>query len=580
MSLVAALNIALSGLQTASTRLEVASSNIANASVEGYTRKTAQLASVTLGSAGSGVSVVGFTRSTNAALFRTLSTSTTAAGKLDVQNEYMQKTLDLLGISSSDQPPLATTTTAFINSWTQLSSSPESTVNQQQVVQAANNMATEIQRLAAGVETLDRNCVSETKSTLADLNSYLTQLQDLNSKISLLTTSNMSPGGLEDERDTLILNIASMMSVTTMERNNGQIALYTQAGYQLVDGSSVAQFAYDGTDITEVRNTTVLLNETLVGGSLEGLIDFRATTSPVSTDSGTSVIQKLRSQLDQITDNFLTLTTTATSGEATFAAAYNNASTSGDAVSSQYLLSDAMRLTATTAGAAGNSISYTIDNGTAAGTYKITITDGTTTEVADDVNMGTGPYDWTAMVNAITAIPSTLVTAATHGAATLDITTITLPASYTLYGGTEASTPGELATDFFTGTDRTNIAVNAALLDGTSTIKLASAGDITSSLLDSTRVLTADGLSAAGSNYRTVVTSVMAKFQQDAKNLATLSSTATEQTDYLQEKLVNETGVNTDEEMVQLITLQQAYTASARVMTVTTELFDILTSIR
>jgi flagellar hook-associated protein 1 FlgK len=86
-------------------------------------------------------------------------------------------------------------------------------------------------------------------------------------------------------------------------------------------------------------------------------------------------------------------------------------------------------------------------------------------------------------------------------------------------------------------------------------------------------------LNADGASYRTIVTSVLASFQQDASNISSLTDTAVEQAAYLKEKLANKTGVNTDEEMVLLVTLQQAYTASARVMTVTNELFDVLSNI-
>ncbi len=464
MSLFSSLGIALSGIQASTMQLEIASGNISNANVDGYTKKTAVLTASTLGSSGSGVKVSGFTRANNATLFITLSKATSAASKLEAQDEYFEQVLDILGISSSYNPTLSATMTDFVNAWTQLSAEPESSVSQQQVIQSADNLADEIQRLASEVESLDRQCANDIRSSVESLNNYLNQIQDLNSKISQLTTSGLSAGNLEDERDRVLLNISGMLSITVLPRDNGQIAVYTKSGYQLVDGSSVCDFSYNATDVVEAGNLSLSLNDTLVGGTIEGFVAFRKETSPVSTDSGTSVIQKLRDQLDAVVDALVSTTTTATSGEVTFATAYNNATTGA----------------------------------------------------------------------------------------------------------------GELAASFFTGADRTTIVVNSALIAGTSSVKMASPNAVTDALLDATRVFSADGLTTAGSDYSSLITSIMAGFQQDANNIDTLSETATAQQKFLKEKISNETSVNTDEEMVHLIILQQAYTASSRVITVISELFNAL----
>lgn len=108
------------------------------------------------------------------------------------------------------------------------------------------------------------------------------------------------------------------------------------------------------------------------------------------------------------------------------------------AQAASYPLTNAMTLTANSTGPTGNNISYTVATGTTAGTHKITITNGTTTETVDNVNLGTGPYDWTAMVNAINALPSTLVTASVNGTGALDPGTLGLPLSHTLSGGANA----------------------------------------------------------------------------------------------------------------------------------------------
>lgn len=579
MSLFSTLSVSFSGLQATSTQLQLTSNNVANAGQEGYTRKEAILTSASLGNIGGGVKVLGFVRAENATLFTTLTKATTSASMRATQDDYLQQVQTLLGTASSDNPVLSDAIVQFTNAWTQFAAQPESLISERQVIQAGINFTDEMHRISGAVEALDRQCYNDVNSTLGELNNYLLQAQDINYKIAQATNTGQSTGDLEDRRDRVVLSISELTGLTVLQRNFGQIALYTSTGYQLLDGASVREFVYDGTDVTSSANPGLSLNTALAGGKIEALVNFRATTTPPSTDPATSVIQKLRSQLDEVADAFTNLVTTATSGEVTFASAYDAATASTDAVAAHRTLTGALRFDALTAGATGNGISITLAAGTNAGTYQITITDGTTTENVDNVNIGAGPYDWTAMMTAVNTLPSTLVSAAVNGAGTLDPAGLTLGVPYTLYGGADEGSPDELDSGFFTGTDRTSIAVNAALLDGTSTVKGASSGAVVDALLDSTRAFSADGLTLTNASYGSLVTSMMSGFQQSANSVSYLSNTAETQKEYLSQKLTNETNVNIDTEMVNLVTLQQTYTASARVMSVVRDLFGVLESL-
>ncbi|MFA6279442.1 MAG: flagellar hook-associated protein FlgK [Bdellovibrionales bacterium] len=582
MSLTSALTISLSGIQAASTQLELTSSNISNAATTGYTAKQTTLASATLGSIGGGVKVVGFTRSENNALYTTLTKATSSASLRATQDTYLQQIQDILGTSQSDSPTLTVALSDFINAWKDLAASPESLVAKRQVVQDASTLVDEIQRIASETESLDRQCSNDIGNTISDLNSYLGQIKDLNQKISQATNSRLSSGDLQDQRDQLVLKVAQITGVTVLARDFGQIALYTATGYQLVDGSSARTFSFDGTNVTTTTNTGLSLNAALSGGSLEALVNFRATAVTVSADPATNVIQKMRSQLDSIVSAFTGLTTTATSGAISFATAYNSLP---DVTFAATTLTNALTFTAASSGSLGNNITITLDNDPVnIGNYMATITNGTTTEVYDNLSDGAvpGTHDvWTNLAAAIAGGPSTLVTTAVDGTGNLDPTTLTLPSSpaYQLTGGHSNIVPvqaGELATDFFTGTNRTTFAVNEALLDGTATAKAAAASIVTDALLDATRVFSADGLAVASANYSSLVTSSLTTFQQAASNISTLKTTDENARAYLEEKFSNETGVNVDNELVNLTTLQNSYAASAHAMSVVKDLFTTL----
>lgn len=464
MTIASALTISLSGIQAASTQLEQAASNISNASTDGYTTKSVTTTSASLGNVGGGSRVVGFTRAENAALYKTLTKATTNNGLREQQDGYQQQVQDLLGTSSTDNPTLTRSLSDFVNSWKTYAASPESLVSSRQVIQDAVTFTDEIKRIANGIEDLDRQIQDDVDSTLTALNSKLEQIADLNTKISQAVNSGLSTADLQDKRDLLSLEVAEMTDITVLERPFGQIALYTGTGYQMVDGQTFRSFSYDGTDISSASNPGLSLNTAMRGGSIEALVGFRATSTPISTDGSVNVIQKLRDQLDEITNAFLTTVTSATSGEVTFAQAYNSATTAA----------------------------------------------------------------------------------------------------------------GELASDFFTGTNRTTISVNAALLDGTSNLKGDAAAGVTDALIDNTRTYSADGLTVTNVNYTTLVTSSLVGFQQAANNATTLANTAEGSMSYLKEKYINETGVNVDNELIKLTEYQNAYNASAHVMSVVKEMFRTL----
>lgn len=767
MSLLSAINTSLSGLRTVTSELQMVANNISNASTAGYTRKSAEISTSVNGV---GVTIASYTRATDTVLAATLNDAISESSMLGTQESYLDQVQTILGTDSSDNPPLSSAISKFSSAWTQLAAQPESAVQQQAVLSAATNLVTQVQAAAADVEDLDRLVQDDTNASLSDLNSLLQQIRALNGKIAKATTAEQPTGDLEDSRDLLIQQVAAYTNVTVMTRELGQVALYTPGGYQLIDGDSVQSFSYDGTNVTSAGNSAQSLNSVLLGGKIQALVDFRALSSPVSTDPTANVIQKLRAQLDAIADAFTDVTANS------FAAAYNGAAyvaignnisftstysgtfgngasvafsagtTAGttkvtisvdgqsdevfdniagsgnalwqniatavnadsrlvtasagsgttapsmttyrlsggtgeafngtafaivpyDGVAETTIATDCLTLRAQTPGTAGNDISLLIENGSGADLYTVTITQGETVETYTDVDNSLGAF-WANLEAAINA-GSSLVTATADGGVTDPSTLLGTPFALagggddgtnsltlsaleagtasngirmTLADGTLAgtfkatitsasgtteiydnvsgtgnafwvnladaintgpsglvmATAGDsthepiagttttytlsggddyLQANFFTGTDRTNFSVNSALIAGTITMKTSGAEAIVASFSDSTKTFTAAGLRVTSGSYTTLATSILTGFQQAANNVTSLSKTASEQQSYLEESLANETGVNTDEELVNLTALQNAYAASAHVLQTIQNMFDILRDI-
>lgn len=321
MSLTSALSVALSGLRASTAQLQLAANNVANAQTPGYTKKTAIVASVSLGSDFGGASVTGYLRTTDDALTTSLNNATSGAAYLDTQDKYLQQVQAFLG-SNSDNPPLSSALARFQAAWTEFSAAPESPSQQSAVVQAGADLAAQIRGIAAAVTALNRQVTNDISTTVSSLNASLSKIAQLNSQIATASSAGQPVGDLEDARDLIIKDIAAVTNVTTFPRANNQVALYTPGGLLLIDGPSAQSFTYDGTDVISSSGSTV--TNALIGGKLQAQLQFGYDGSPsaVSTLPGSEVIRKLNDQLQALAAAF---TTSSAGPPETFAYAYDNA---------------------------------------------------------------------------------------------------------------------------------------------------------------------------------------------------------------------------------------------------------------
>lgn len=541
MSLIGALDSALSGLRATQIGIQNASNNIANAGDENYSRKKVLTAPITLGNGAGGVGVIGFARETNVILGKAYLGSISEQGKAGVQKEYFDAVKDVAGLSDNTVR-LSAYMNQFSAAWQNLSAAPESVVRQREVLRTADTFATELRRISGDIEDLDRRAQTEQNDKVASLNNLLDLVRRLNEQVASANSQGQPTGDLEDQRDVAIRQIAELVEVRQLTGDLGRIRLITPGGYTLLDLQATT-FTFDG---TSVLGNGVDVDGVMVGGRLEGLAQIREDYSPAPalTDPGREVLRKLRSQLETLADSFLTLTGTTgatfTQADATSVAANNAASTftlgSNNWSVLGYGIGDQVTFTGMSAG--GNNATFTI---TAVNGATITVTPAPTTQAAD------------------------ATFSATRASATF--------ASAYDSAGTGA---GELASGFFTGTGRFDIAVNANLLNGISTIKQLSPDLVTSALNDGNRVFVADGLTANNTTYSGFISTIMGVISEGATTAKARDDIAeTAKTTY-QERLAGATGVNVDEELVAITTLQNSYAASARVISVVQNMFDTL----
>ncbi|NDE90745.1 MAG: flagellar hook-associated protein FlgK [Alphaproteobacteria bacterium] len=458
MSLLSAIDNAKSSMRIIQTEMQVISSNVSSAGVDGYTKKRLLTSAIASGPDGTGgVKIDGYSRATSTTIDTLLKQAMSDAGLRGAQSDYLSRVQDLMG-SSQSNPALSKAITDFSTAWNSYAAAPEDSTNKQNILYTAQNLTREVTRLATGLDKIKADVNADVGASVTSLNGSLQRIYSLNNEISTAEATGQDSGSLQDMRDKEVQNISSMLKITVVQRPGNRIAIFTPAGSSLLD-SDPKQFVWNGTTITQ---NGADVTSAMVGGKLEGLIGLldQGSSGATLNDPGKATFYKIGEQLNKIVDLF-------TNAAGTFATAYNSATTGS----------------------------------------------------------------------------------------------------------------GELASSFFTGTDRYTFVLNTALATGSSTLKVAAAIGVAADLNLENRSVSAGNLSTSNVSYAGFTNAMVGAQNQNAKQISDLATIYTSQKDDYSKRLKDETGVNIDEEIVMLTQLQNNYSASARVITTVKQLFDILNSI-
>ncbi len=279
-------NIALTGLSAAQNALNSVASNISNVYVSGYNRQTTQLAEMptsnATGSTGTGVQVTGVSRAYDALVVAQLrnASSTSAAS-----TTYSSQIGQINSLLSSTTSSLSTSMSTFFTSLQSLSSNAGDTAARQTVIGSAQSLVSQFQSNDSYLRTLD-DAVNKQLSTSADqINTYATQIANLNDQIVRQGADGASNAML-DQRDELVNNLNQLVGVTTTTQKDNSITVSFAGGLTLVQGNTAAQVKAVASQSDATRTvlaydngigSPVVINEkNLTTGSVGGVLTFRS----------------------------------------------------------------------------------------------------------------------------------------------------------------------------------------------------------------------------------------------------------------------------------------------------------------
>lgn len=310
MSISLALSSAISALQVNQAALATTANNIANANTEGYSRKIVDVSSRLIEGIGAGVEISNITRRVDEFLIRDMRVQLSNLGLSEVLEKFYASTQDMFGPPDSNTS-IAATLSELATALQSLTVTPESSNEQFTTIEAAKEVARQLNEMEQTIQDLRREADLAIDLAVAEIDKQLKSIADLNSQISRNKALGRPTADLEDARDRSIAIVAENMDIGTFSRDNGKIVLFGASGRTLVDisastiaytpvSSLSAAIQYPNTGIGGITVNGNDITTELKSGKLKALIDMRDSILPNLTAQIDELAAVLRDQLNAI----------------------------------------------------------------------------------------------------------------------------------------------------------------------------------------------------------------------------------------------------------------------------------------
>ncbi|MFK8047111.1 MAG: flagellar hook-associated protein FlgK [Halioglobus sp.] len=282
------LNIGTSALLSIQQAITTTGHNISNANTEGFSRQRVNLSSLPpqfFGGnyVGTGVGVDSVERFYDQ--FLTSEVRSRTSSQTGFQTTYdLASRLD--GLLADPAVGLGPVISDFFNAVQDVANNPGSLPERQVLVGEAQSLANRFSYLDTAFRDLDTELNARIEASVGEINALSVSIADLNKQIVSATASAQGqlPNDLLDARDNLINQLSEKISVSTVAQSDGAINVTIGNGQSLVVGFTPEQLqtADDPLDSSQVVVGTggpggrvTDLSRFFGGGELGALLDFR-----------------------------------------------------------------------------------------------------------------------------------------------------------------------------------------------------------------------------------------------------------------------------------------------------------------
>ena len=282
------LNIGSSGLLAFQRSLNTISHNIANVNTDGYSRQRVELTSrlpqnFGYGFVGTGVDTATISRAYDAFVESSLRTSISSSAEFEVFHSLAAKLDNVLadadaGMSASMQ--------RFFDAAQDVADNPAGSVVRQVLFNEGEQLATHFNELAEWIDGVRGQVNSDIRNDVAEINQLSQSIADLNQAIVVEQgrSGGQPANDLLDQRDVLVKKMSELVSVTTLQQDDGALNVLIGSGQVVVRANTAStltvfveagDFNQLGIAVEGSAGTRIPVTDQISSGHLGGVLGFR-----------------------------------------------------------------------------------------------------------------------------------------------------------------------------------------------------------------------------------------------------------------------------------------------------------------
>jgi flagellar hook-associated protein 1 FlgK len=566
MSLFSSMQLANNSLQANQIALQVVGNNIANASTPGYSREVTTFTpapSAPDGPAlvGTGVEVLGVTQQIDNFLEERLRSANSDASSSQTNQSTYQQLEGVLG--SLGNSSVGSDLNSFVSSISNILNQPGTSSVTNLAVLQGQTLTGDLNNLSSRVTQMRSDLDTQVAGAVDNVNQLVTQITNLNGQISTLEqggNTNSQAASLRDQRNLALTQLSQLVNIKTQQESDGQVNVFMGGNYLVFERQSnlltTVKTTDRGSTITNVEIAGSNASADISSGQLAGLINSR----------------------DQILGGF---EDQLNSFAGTVANEFNKAYSSGQGSAGYSTLTSTYPVTSANAPLETAGLKFTPVSGSFdVQVYNKQTGQTQTTTIPVSLNgLDSGDTTLNQLAKSLNGVNGISATVSPTGQLNLASTSPSL--TFTFGNDTSGTLAALGLNTFFTGSTAADIGVNQAVVNAPNTFAASGAGigSDTSNAVKLAGFLDQPLDSQNGQTINQLNTQMTSDVSEASAAATSVANGYSSYQSTLQSQEQSTSGVNIDEEAVNMLQFQHAYQASAQFITVINQLLTVLTQL-
>lgn len=283
------LGIGVQAARTYKTALDVTSHNVANIGTEGYSRQRAEISSVPSTMTGpvfnGGGSSVDTVLRIHADYLQSQITSSNSS--MERYDQQLQLSKQVEGLVANNGEGAQEFMQRFFNGLQDAADNPTSNTSRSMVLQETKSLEGHIQNVSTALSETYAQVNTQVKGIVLDINDRLDAINQMNDQVErALATGTQPPNDLFDQRDQAILELTSMIDIKAYRQEGGRIDIHTANGQiPLLSDNTLTPLQAEQSYFSDENRVEVfisiggqkqLISDRITGGQLGGVLDMRS----------------------------------------------------------------------------------------------------------------------------------------------------------------------------------------------------------------------------------------------------------------------------------------------------------------